>query len=83
MNVNGQVDEDVDEEVTEEDVAEEDDGEFESIGDFISDNEGLVPSRFSLVIYSRFLLCLLLISPFIYSRLSPQYTREEEWKRYQ
>jgi len=80
MNVNGQGEEDV----AEEDVAEEDDWEFESIGDFLCDNEGLVyPSRFSQVIYSRFLLCLLLISPFIYSRFSAQYTREEEWKRYQ
>jgi hypothetical protein len=84
MNANEQVEEDLAEQDLAEEDLSEDDWECESTGDFLCDNEGLVyPSRFSQVIYSRFSLCLHLISQVTYSRFSQQYTREEEWKRYQ
>ena len=81
---NEQVEEDLAEEDLDQEDLAEDDWECESTGDFLSDNEGLVyPVKFSQIIYNRFSLCLHLISQVTCSRFSQQYTREEEWKRYQ
>ena len=67
--MNEQVEEDLAEEKLAEEGLSEDDWEYESTGGFLCDQGLVYHNRFCQVIYSRFLLCLLLISPVIYSRL--------------